>query len=306
MKIIAVVLTYNEEIHLERCLASLAGVADEIFVVDCFSHDRTIQIADFHGAKVLQRAWKSHSDQFNWALDQLPASSADDVWIMRIDADEFLTPELAKEIRRKLPDVPSSVAGIFVPRRMTFQGKLLRFGGIFPVQVLRIFRQGLGHCENRWMDEHVLVEGDTASFSGELIDDNKNTLTWWTEKHNKYSTREVVDILNMEYGFMASETVAKLAGGGRAGFKRWVKENIYWRFPLGLRAFVYFCYRYILMLGFLDGRAGAAFHVLQGFWYRYLVDAKTVEVKRYMKEHHVDVVVAIERVLGLRVGPGGS
>jgi len=306
MKIIAVVLTYNEEIHLERCLASLSGVADEILVVDCFSSDRTIEIAGLHGAKVIQRAWKSHSDQFNWALDQLPASSADDVWIMRIDADEFLTPELAKEIRLKLPDVSSSVTGIFVPRRMTFQGKLLRFGGIFPVQVLRIFRQGRGRCENRWMDEHVIVEGGMSGFSGELIDDNKNTLTWWTEKHNKYSTREVVDILNMEYGFMASETVAKLAGGGRAGFKRWVKEKIYWKFPLGIRAFVYFCYRYILMLGFLDGRAGAAFHVLQGFWYRYLVDAKTAEVKRYMKEHRVDVVVAIERVLGLRVGPGGA
>lgn len=305
MKIIAIVLTFNEEIHLGRCLASLAGVADELWVVDCFSTDKTVEIASTCGAKVIQRAWKSHSDQFNWALKQLPTDT-DDTWIFRVDADEYLTPELAREVRSKLPAVADSVDGIFVPRRMTFQGRLLQFGGVFPVHVLRIFRQGRGHCENRWMDEHIIVENKTVGFDGELIDDNKNSLSWWTEKHNRYSSREVIDILNLEYGFMEIETVARLTGGGRAGLKRWVKENLYWKLPLGLRALVYFLYRYILMLGFLDGRAGAAFHVLQGFWYRYLVDAKTAEVKRYMAENHVDVVIAIERVLGLRVGPEGA
>jgi len=81
-----------------------------------------------------------------------------------------------------------------------------------------------------------------------------------------------------------------------------VKEVVYARLPGGFRAFAYFFYRYVIRLGFLDGQAGTAFHFLQGFWYRYLVDAKAAEVQRYMREEDVDVVVAMERVLGVKVG----
>ena len=100
---------------------------------------------------------------------------------------------------------------------------------------------------------------------------------------------------------MPRDSAAKLLGGNQAGMKRWLKEKVYARLPGGLRALAYFLYRYVVRLGFLDGQAGAAFHVLQGFWYRYLVDAKLAEVKRYMREHDADVTTAIERVLGIRV-----
>lgn len=297
-KITAIILTSNEEIHLERCLTSLKTLVSDILVVDCFSTDRTPDIAEAFGARLLRRTWLNYADQFNWALSQLPLGTE---WVLRIDADEFLSPQLVDEIKEKLAEVPDAVDGIFVSRRMSFQGRIIKFGGIFPVRVLRLFRHGKGYCENRWMDEHVIVEGAVSDFSGELIDDNRNSLTWWTDKHNKYSCREVVDILNQQYRFMPISSVAKLRGGRQAGVKRWIKEHLYARMPSGLRALVYFLYRYVVRLGFLDGKSGTAFHVLQGFWYRYLVDVKLREVKRFMATHDVDVVEAIHAVLGIDV-----
>lgn len=296
MKLTAVILTLNEARHLPRCLDSLQGVVNSVLVADCFSTDETVAIAEAHGARVLQRPWVNHATQFNWALTQL---EPDTDWVLRLDADEYLTPELAAEIRERLPALGSDVGGVVVGRRMTFQGQLIRYGGLFPVRVLRLFRFGRGECENRWMDEHIKVVGPTVDFRGELIDDNLNSLTWWTEKHNNYASREAVDLLNLEFGFMPHDSVAALKGRSQAGFKRWVKEQIYARMPGGLRAAFYFFYRYVIQLGFLDGRAGASFHLLQGFWYRYLVDAKVSEVKRCMRRDGLSVEQAIKQKLGI-------
>jgi glycosyltransferase involved in cell wall biosynthesis len=298
LKLVAIVLTLNEAQHLPRCLASLEGVVDQILVADSFSTDDTIRIAQSHGARVVQHPFVTQAIQFNWALTQLDANTD---WVLRVDADEYLTPDLAAEIRSRMPGVGNEIDGIFLDRRMMFQGRLIRHGGVFPVHVLRLFRYGRGECENRWMDEHIKVAGPTLQFKGELIDDNLNTLSWWTDKHNRYASREAVDLLNLEYGFMPHDSVASLQGGSQAGLKRWLKEVVYARLPGGLRAFAYFFYRYVIRCGFLDGRAGGAFHVLQGFWYRYLVDAKVAEVRRYMRDRNCDVRIAIEAVLGIRV-----
>jgi len=299
MKIVAIVLTYNEEKHLERCIASLSGVVDEIAVVDCFSSDGTLDIARKNNARIFQHTWTNHATQFNWALTQLDAGPD---WVLRIDADEYLTDELRKEIKDSLPNI-GDVDGVNFNRRMTFQGKRIRYGGVFPVKVLRLFRFGRGLCENRWMDEHIKVQGKTVDFQGELIDDNLSTLTWWTDKHNSYASREAIDLLNLEYNFMAHDSVADLRKGAQAGLKRWIKEKVYARLPRGFRAFAYFFYRYVVRFGFLDGREGTAFHFLQGFWYRYLVDAKIMEVKRYMQKQEIGIENAIEEVLGIKISP---
>ncbi|NVZ08093.1 glycosyltransferase family 2 protein [Allochromatium humboldtianum] len=299
MKLIAIVLTFNESLHLARCLASLKDVAAAVLVVDCFSSDDTLDIARAHGALVIQNAWVNHATQFNWALTQL---GPDTDWVLRLDADEYLTPELTTEIHSRLPMLGPEIDGIYCNRRMTFQGCQIRHGGVFPIQVLRLFRYGRGECENRWMDEHIKVAGPTVKFDGEIIDDNLNSLTWWTEKHNRYANREAIDLLNLEYGFMPHDSVADLHNRSQAGMKRWIKERVYARLPGGFRAFAYFFYRYVLRLGFLDGQAGTAFHFLQGFWYRYLVDAKVAEVKRYMRDSGATVTEAIEKTLDIRVG----
>lgn len=298
MRIAAVVLTYNEELHLARCLQSLEGIVCEVFVVDSFSTDRTVQIAKSYGARVLQHVWINYSIQFNWALAQL---ELDLDWVLRIDADEVVTPSLASEIRACLPNIDPSVDGIYVGRRMTFQGRMIRHGGVFPTRVLRIFRHGRGHCENRWMDEHIKVFGGTFNLRGEIIDDNRNSLSWWIVKHNSYASREAVDLLNLEYGFMSYDSVGRLFGGESVEVKRWLKEKVYARLPRGGRAFCYFFYRYVIRFGFLDGQAGTAFHFLQGFWYRYLVDAKVGEVKRYILQNNTSVQIAIYDVLGIKV-----
>jgi glycosyltransferase involved in cell wall biosynthesis len=298
MTLTAVILTRDEERHIARCLESIAGVADRVLVVDSGSTDRTVEIARELGAEVRENAWINYATQMNWGINRVPDGTE---WVLRLDADEVVSPGLATEIAAKLPGMPADIDGVYVSRRMTFLGRPIRWGGIFPVRVLRLFRAGCGRCENRWMDEHILVDGATAEFAGEIVDDNRNSLTWWTQKHNAYASREVVDLLNLEHGFMAHETVANLHSGQQAGVKRWLKEHVYARLPGGFRAFAYFVYRYVIRLGFLDGKEGTAFHVLQGFWYRYLVDAKLHEVRLYMRRNNVDAVCAIRDVLGIDV-----
>jgi glycosyltransferase involved in cell wall biosynthesis len=299
MKLTVIILTYNEELHLARCLESASQITSNIVVVDCFSTDRTIEIAQSFGATVLQRAWDgSHSTQVNWALDQLAQLSLATQWVMRIDADEVLTPDLVIQIKNTLPAVASQINGISCIRKMTFQGKLIRFGGVGKNRVMRLFRYGFGQSESRWMDEHIKVEGPTIALSGAMIDDNLRSLAWWIEKHNGYSSREAVDLLNLEYQFSQQNSVAALSKSS-IGLKRWIKENIYAKLPGGARSLAYFTWRYVFMLGFLDGSRGTQFHFFQALWYRYLVDCKVSEVKRYMKEHQVSPTVAVKNVLGI-------
>jgi hypothetical protein len=217
---------------------------------------------------------------------------------MRLDADEIVSEELAAQIRDRLPGLAADIDGVIVGRRMAFLGQPIRWGGLFPTQMLRLMRPGRGRCENRWMDEHLIVEGKTVTLSAELLDDNLKSLTWWTEKHNSYASREVVDILNAKYDLFPSDTLAS-SGGRQAGIKRFLKEQVYARFPVGLRALLYFLYRYVVRLGFLDGWPGFAFHLLQGFWYRFLVDAKLREVETYISAHQVAPTAAIKTVLGV-------
>lgn len=298
MSLTVCILTKDESRHIARAIDSISEIADRIFVVDSGSTDQTVEIVKRLGGEVRYNPWTNPANQFNWALSQLPE---DTEWVLRLDADEIVTEELATEIHEKLVEQPKDVSGIYLSRRMNFLGRSIRWGGVFPIRILRLFRHGRGRCEDRWMDEHILVDGKTTDFSGEIIDDNLNSLTWWTTKHNAYASREVVDLLNLEYGFMAHETVANIQSGQQAAAKRWIKEKVYVRLPSGLRAFSYFLYRYVFRLGFLDGREGAAFHVLQGFWYRYLVDMKLHEVRTHMRKNNVDVEVAIRTVLGIEL-----
>jgi glycosyltransferase involved in cell wall biosynthesis len=298
MALTVIILTKNEARHIERALASVSTIASRCVVVDSGSTDDTVALARAAGAEVVVHQWVNYATQMNWAIDQLPASTD---WVLRLDADEYVTPMLAAEIASDLGKVDRNIEGVYLSRRMDFLGRPIRHGGVYPGRMLRLFRYGRGRCENRWMDEHIVVRGQTADFAGEIVDDNRNSLTWWTDKHNSYSSREVVDLLNLEYGFMQHDTAAKLRVRRQAGVKRWVKERIYARLPVGFRAFAYFLYRYFVRLGFLDGREGTAFHVLQGFWYRYLVDAKLAEVKRHMRTQNVGVRAAIQAVLGMTV-----
>ncbi|MFA8441376.1 glycosyltransferase family 2 protein [Yoonia sp.] len=293
-RLTVIILTQDEAKHIGRAIRSVSDVAQRVVVVDSGSTDATVQIAASLGAEVLYNPWTTHAAQFNWALDQIAGTPG---WVLRLDADEVITIELASEIAAGLPDVD----GCYVGRGIKFMGQLVRHGGVCAVATLRLFRNGHGRCEARWMDEHIVVDGPTAHLRGRIIDDNRNPLDWWVAKHIGYASREVVDVLNYEYGLLP--TSHALPGHGGAAVKRWVKLHLYAQMPAGLRAGLYFAYRYVVRGGFRDGPQARAFHVLQGFWYRYLVDVKLAEVRRYMASRNAPPVDAIRDVLGIEINP---
>ena len=297
--ITAVILTFNESIHLQRCIESIFPLTKNIVVVDSFSTDDTVDIARRCGATILQRAWQNnHSVQFNWALSQLPASTE---WVFRIDADEILTTALIDEIKQTLLTINSSIVGLQCIRKMVFQGSLLKYGGMGGTRTLRLFRFGHGRSESRWMDEHIKLDGQSLNLSGAIIDNNLQSLEWWRAKHENYAKREAVDLLNLKYHFSVSDSVASQAVVSQLSLKRKIKEKIYARLPKGLRSMAYFMYRYILLGGFLDDANGRSFHRLQGYWYRNLADRNVAQVERYKQEHGVDIKTAIMHVLGISV-----
>jgi glycosyltransferase involved in cell wall biosynthesis len=274
-KISVIILTFNEEKHIERCIRSLQGIASTIFVVDSFSTDNTCAIASALGAQVFQNAWTNHSKQFNWALANCPIDTA---WTMRMDCDEYLLPELITEINQKILLVPSTVGGFIIKRRVYFMDRWIRHGGFYPHRLLRIWRTGQAAVEDRWMDEHVVLEsGDIETLDNDMVDHNLNNLTWWIDKHNHYATRETLDLQAIANETTSAQNVESSLTGEQYSRKRWMKENMYSKMPLFFRALVYFLYRYIFLLGFLDGKPGLIWHFLQGFWYRFLVDAKLYE-----------------------------
>ena len=277
--IATIILTYNEEKHIERCIKNAQQFSNQIFLVDSFSSDKTVAIPEAMGVVVYQNKWENnYAKQFNWGLDHLPITCQ---WVFRLDADEYLTEELIAEINTKLPQVAPEISGLVFERKMVFLDTLMT-RGMLQMNMLRLFKYQHGFCEERWMDEHiVLTQGTSIQFEGYFVDHNQNTLGWWTQKHNNYALREAVDLLNLEYKFIVPKTVKAQAYelSSDAQSKR-EKKKKYANMPLFWRAILYFIYRYIFKLGFLQGKEGFLWHFLQGWWYRTLVDAKIYEVKK--------------------------
>jgi len=298
----AIVLTLNEEKHLERCLRSLAGLATAILVVDSGSTDRTLAIASRFGAQVLRNPWTNYATQFNWALDHGDIRTD---WCLRIDADEHLSEALRANIGTFLsePQPHAEVTGLTVRRTVYFLGRPLRWGGMGGLYMLRLFRTDSGRCEDRWMDEHItLGTGRSARIAGELFDENLNNIGWWVNKHNGYATREAIDLLQGRQE--RAERAPAAAGSGlhqQAQVKRFIKHRVYARIPPAVRAVLYFCYRYVLRLGLLDGRAGLAFCVMQALWYRMLVDLKVLEIEARMRSAQLSLSEAVFVEYGIKV-----
>lgn len=285
-QIAVLILTLNEEVNLPNALASIVPMDAEIVVVDSGSTDRTIEIARDAGASIYQHRFQNHAQQLNWALDNLPIRAS---WIMRLDADERLTPELAHELSATLPTLPDDVTALELNRRVYFWGRWIRHGGYYPSWLLRVWRTGAARCEQRWMDEHMVVtRGRVARLRHDFIDENHKGLSFWIDKHNRYADREVKDLLAIDVGETSN------LPNGQAGRRRWAKEKLYSRAPLFWRAIAYWFYRYFLRLGFLDGTPGLVFHFLQACWYRLLVDAKLYEVRRVHRSQTANVPALVE------------
>jgi glycosyltransferase involved in cell wall biosynthesis len=277
-----IILTHNEEKHIGRALEAVSSFASQVFVIDSFSTDRTVEICQSLGAVVLTNPWTNYSKQFQWGLDNAPITAD---WVMRLDADEVIEPELAREIVEKLPTLGPDVVGVNLKRKHIVLGRWIRYGGRYPLILTRIWRKGQARIEDRWMDEHVIVWGGrTVLFDAPFADHNLNDFGFFTDKHNKYATREAVDVLNHRYGLFTEDTRLTSEGSSfQASAKRFLKERFYNRIPFPISTLAYFLYRYIFQLGFLDGREGLIYHFLQGYWYRFLVGTKVLEFDRALQ-----------------------
>ncbi|MDA8155234.1 MAG: glycosyltransferase family 2 protein [Actinomycetota bacterium] len=294
----AVIMTFNEKRNLRGCLESVRAWVDEIVIVDSFSTDETIAIAKEYAAKIYQHEFINHAKQFAWAMRHTDIRNE---WVLRIDADERWTPDAFW----KAADIIANdrADGINVKMKIYFMGRWIRHGGFYPNYFLRVFKKSKGTIEDRWMDEHIRVDGRVASPDIDVIEanyDRQKNLALWTDKHNTYSTREAVESLIRKHRLSQIDTIGNLSGG-KTQRKRWMKENVYLKTPLFVRPFLYFIYRYVFRLGFLDGKEGFVFHTLHAFWYRFLVDAKAYQIEKNARDENVDVRTAIKNHYGMDV-----
>ena len=252
-----IILTKNERLHIGRCLDKLVPLLPrQIFVVDCFSTDDTLQIAKEKNAQVVEHEWPGNQAlQFNWALDNLLIEAK---WVLRIDADEYLSEGLISEIKDFVENPPNDVTLVELPLARTWMQKRIRFG-MPTVYITRLFRYGVCRYGERAMDEKLVArEGRTIRFKHKFIDDNLNDFTWWKVKHLNYAEREARQAISGAHG----------------------NKALYYRLPPYVRAIAYWGVRYFFFGGFLDGRIGWQWNFWQGLWYRWIVDREIGRLRR--------------------------
>ena len=265
----SIILTFNEELHIERCLKNVCLISEKVYVIDCFSKDRTCEIASkFENVEVVQHEWPGNqAAQFNWFIDNHEIASD---WILRLDADEYLSGEAVKEITETLPSLPQDVTGCVMKRDIIFLGRRIKHGKLKTIKLLRIWRTGKGRIENREMDEHaILTEGRSIELKNWFFDDNLNGIDAWIRKHLDYANRESKSLLLNE----ATTTEASATDMGA----RNKQKSRYYSLPKFWRGFMFFVLRYIFLGGFLDGKQGFVWNFMQCWWYRTLVDVKIEE-----------------------------
>lgn len=268
-----IILTYNEAENLSHALKSVRGWARQICVLDSLSNDGTLEIAHESGCVIAQNPFVDYSKQRNYALDHLPIDAE---WILFLDADERLTDELRREISAVVSRSPAE-DGFYIKRRMMWMGKWIR-RGYYPTWLLRLFRRGKGRCEERAMNEHIVVDGKIGYLMNDFIHDDCKGVDEWIVKHSRYATWEAMELIKWERTPNKGEIAARLTGN-QAERKRWIRNRVWNRMPPLMRPFVYFFYRYLFRGGFLDGKAAFVFHFLQALWYPLLIDIKYLELK---------------------------
>jgi glycosyltransferase involved in cell wall biosynthesis len=269
MAISVVILTFNSEATLAQTLASVRAVSDDIHIVDSFSTDRTLEIAQAAGTRIVQHEFARYDLQRNWAIASLDLRHS---WELHLDADERLSLDLAAAIKRLAAHFPSGIDGYMIPRLTHFLGRPIRHGGMYPNWHLRLFRRGRGRCETRLYDQHFIVDGKIATIAHPMIDDVRLPLAEWSRRHLRWTDYQVAMALDQrEQGEVRSHWRGTPIERKRA------LRGFYGRAPLLLRPFLLFLYRYVVRLGFLDGIPGLIFFVLQTFWFHFLIDARIYE-----------------------------
>ena len=282
------ILVFNEEAHIERAITNALKLTNNIAVIDSYSTDKTVEIAQRLGASIYQYEWKKDSTwskKMNWAIDNVILSTN---WFMRLDADEYMTDEFIVKIREVFLKIESNISAISVNRREYFMGKWMKHGGVYPKTMIRIIKKGKALFENRLLDEHVeIIEGEVLYLNIDICDDRKISLAEWTLKHNIYSNLEAIMLLQKEYDInLSTESSKKLDKKNK--IKRG-KKDLYSKLPLFWRVWILFFYRFIIKMAFLDGKEGFLYALFQCLWYRSLADAKLMEIKYSLNNDDVKI-----------------
>ncbi len=269
MHVAVIILTFNEEANLPAALDSVRGWASEVFVVDSFSTDRTVDIALARagdGVHVVQHAFEDYSKQWNWALAKLPIRSA---WTLKLDADERATDAFRKEVDRITADAPPDLEGVYFRRLFHFMGTPLYWGGVSSAYVMHLWRTGKAVFEDRAVNEHALVQGKTQKIGSFIEHHDFKSLADWIDKHNRYSSIEARCFIE---GNVTGEVPPRIFG--TADERRMWWRRAFWAMPC--RTLLYFLYRYLGRLGCLDGTAGLRYCYLHAA-YRYWTTLKVAE-----------------------------
>jgi glycosyltransferase involved in cell wall biosynthesis len=266
--LLVVILTFNSAGVIERTISAARHVSANVLIVDSLSTDATRDIAARLGCMVVTRAFKHYADQRNWAIQEYGNHYA---WQLHLDADEVLEEQAIASLREAIGN-PRQYQGFLLKRLTYFMGRPLPFAGENSWH-LRLFKSGCGSCEDRLYDQHFICNGPTTKLTGRMHDVNAGTLSEWTARHNRWSDLEVSELLRPIRNTGRLE--ARLRGDPRQ--RRRAYKGIYYRLPAGLRAGSYFLFRYLVRLGFLDGKVGFYYNFLQSLWFRTLVDAKLRE-----------------------------
>jgi glycosyltransferase involved in cell wall biosynthesis len=266
-----VILTFNEEANLPAALDSVKNWATEVFVVDSYSTDGTVEIALSRaddGVRVVQHEFVNYSDQWNWALTHLPIAAE---WTLKLDADERVTEEFKAECTGRLANFEAGSHGVMFRRRLFFMDDPLRFGGVRSNYDLRMWRSGKARFEDRAVNERAIVEGNSETFATAIEHHDYKSLTDWLAKHNRYASMEAITGLE---GNLDGEIAPRLFGSPmerRCWLRRFAQR-------LPLRHVCHFLFRYILLRGVLDGRAGFRYAFLH-VSYMYWIDLKILEAR---------------------------
>lgn len=266
------VYTLNEEANIGRCLDHLVGWAADMWILDSFSVDRTLEIVRrYPGVTLRQRRFDDFSSHGNWALENLPFVHE---WILILDADEAPSEELKREMEEVLEANGNGKDGFYLNRRVYFHGKWIKHCGWYPNWILRFFRRRLGRYEDRKVNQHIILQGTAGYLKSDLIHEDHRGLSAWIARHNQYSSWEAQERLASLTGCRGTGFQGNLFGGP-VHRKRFLKEKVFLRLPF--RPLVWFMYLYVIRLGFLDGRAGFHLCLLQGI-HEYHISLKMREL----------------------------
>jgi glycosyltransferase involved in cell wall biosynthesis len=270
--------TRNEEVNIERSLASVHGFADQVFVIDSESEDRTVEIARRYADEVRNLPYEHGRIIpwiFQWGLDNLPIRNE---WILILEADQALTPALKEEMAALLARPGLRENGFYLRRRQIFRGKPLRFGGYGSKYLMKLFRRGHGELDPVEQDTRVYVQGPVGRLKAPLEEWNRkeDAILFYLQKHLRYADAFAREELERRRHDLPWKLAPRLFGTPDERVL-WLKTR-YYQMPLFVRPFLYFLYRYFFLLGILDGKTGFVFHFLQAFWFRLIVDVRLEEL----------------------------